>query len=265
MIAKRNVNNLKALHWEDSYKHKSWLPKPCVPQLPHEPICKSFSASLGMFVELFIELKNHKTTVYWQLVNIFQQPPAAEKVQHCTTYSFFLLSSIMDLVTMGTSCRFLKKTGQILFACALCMGGTLFLFHIGRWTTVDARHFILSLSFYGVALTPTIFFSTKVFVTLILSARASCFREDGLWQLDSVCLAETGCGGVLEMTFQTNANMCMEIHNKVLLDHSSILILFMQVLLVERPQRMYMRSLMRLLQRYTSEHSACPLHPSSFL
>ena len=166
-------NNLRALRWEDGYRHKSWLPFPCAPRLPIEPMCKILLASLGMFVELFVDLANNETSFYWRPTNVLRhKSPQVEKAQHATMYSFFILSGIMDLVTMGGCCRFPKKTGQIMFALALWMQGTLFMFHAGGHRMVDARvHFILALAVYGVAIAATvrILYATKTFVNLVLS------------------------------------------------------------------------------------------------
>lgn len=174
-------NDLRALRWEDGYKHKSWLPFPCAPRLPIEPILKVFLAVLGMFVELFVDMANHDTTFYWYVTNVFAQPNDVDKAQHATMYSFFLLSGIIDLVTMGACCRFPKKTGQLVFALALWMEGSLFLFHTGGKGMLEARiHFILSLSVCGIALAATarVFFGTKVFVNLVLSV---CLLFQGTW------------------------------------------------------------------------------------
>ena len=165
-------NDLGSLRWVDGYKHRSWLPLPCAPRVPIEPVCKICIASLGMFVELFVEMANHETTFYWHVTNIFHRPPGVEKAQHATMYSFFILSGIMDLVTMGGCCRFPKKTGQIIFALALWVEGTLFMFHTGGRSMLDSRvHFILALTIYGAALAATarIVHPTKVLVNLVLS------------------------------------------------------------------------------------------------
>lgn len=174
-------NDLRALRWEDGYKHYSWLPFPCAPRVPVEPILKIFLSVVGMIFELLLEKPSHEPTFRWQVTGAFNQPPEVEKAQHATMYSFFILSGVIDLVTMGACCHFPRKTAQLVLALALWVEASLFMFHIGGRPMLDARiHYILALAIYAGALAATarVYFPTKVLVNLALSVS---FIFQGSW------------------------------------------------------------------------------------
>jgi hypothetical protein len=112
-------------------------------------------AGFGMFIELFVDMTKDETQLIWDVVNLSTRPFIVEKPQHATMYSFFILSGVMDLVTMCGHCQLPGhgKTSKILFSLAFWMEGILFYFHTGGRAMLDSRiHLILTLGVFVCAI-----------------------------------------------------------------------------------------------------------------
>lgn len=145
---------------EHELNKRSWLPLPGCPRLALEPFFKVLLPLAGMLGELLVDNVpvnpadastelNETGTVAMRIgfspVDLSISDPdtyPVERVQHGTMYMFFVVSGIIDLLSLVV--RLPKKTGHIFLSLAFGVEGLLFLFHVGGREMLDVRiHTIL--------------------------------------------------------------------------------------------------------------------------
>jgi hypothetical protein len=172
--------------WEHAIDSYSWLPFPCAPRVPVEPVCKIVFTFIGMFIELLLEL-DKQGHFYWFVSDFTTHPVDPEKIQHATMYAFFFLSGIVDLIVMCNGCEIPRKAGKVLFSVAFLAEGSLFLFH-----TSHMQHSLLNLRVHlllgvgglscGIAAALRVFKGRNIFINLFFSLSLSF---EGTWLLQA--------------------------------------------------------------------------------
>lgn len=131
---------------------KSWLPFPCSPlsRVPLEPIIKIVLPFIGILVEAFLTvIKDHqgKPHITGSVYHVYQSDGYLNplgKLQHITMYGAFVLSGIVDILTIFV--KFPHQTSALFLALAFSIEGILFYFHTeGRDTMNVEIHSILTL------------------------------------------------------------------------------------------------------------------------
>jgi len=122
---------------------KSWIPAFFLPRIPLEPFLKISLPVIGIIVEEFFTLKNHR--VSFEVYHIRDADGGLQdigKLYHITLYSGFVLSGIIDLLTMCL--RFPMPTSTIFFGLSFLIEALLFFFHtIGRDDLDTIVHLLL--------------------------------------------------------------------------------------------------------------------------
>lgn len=132
----------------DPLAHKSWIPQPFLKRIPLEPILKVVLPSLGVFVELFINMKfdengkSHLIPWHYRVTFAEGQFGDLNRFYHMCLYSTFAISGIIDLVML---CVKLPRVTSQLFLCfALYSEALLFSFHVhGRNLFNNSVHQLL--------------------------------------------------------------------------------------------------------------------------
>lgn len=95
-----------ALVNEDLHR-KSWLPVFLFPRFPLEPILKIALPAAGIFIEAFLDYRTDEngdnTLIIWRVYRIYDEHGVVwdqGKLNHITMLSTFLLSGIVDLLTL---------------------------------------------------------------------------------------------------------------------------------------------------------------------
>ena len=131
---------------------KSWLPLPCSPfsRVPIEPIIKIVLPFIGILAETFLQVvKDHNGNphIIGRIYHIYQSSgylSQLDKLQHITMYSAFLVSGIVDILTIFI--KFPHQTSALFLALAFLTEGILFYFHAGGRDSVNIQiHFIVTL------------------------------------------------------------------------------------------------------------------------
>ena len=130
---------------DDPLAYKSWIPQPFLGRIPLEPILKVIVPGLGVFVEPFlnvwVDTDGRSHLVLWHYRVSFSNGTFSDldNFYHICIYSSFLLSGIVDLVSI---CGKLPRAVSQLFLCfAFYCETTLFSFHIhGRDQMYSAVH-----------------------------------------------------------------------------------------------------------------------------
>lgn len=127
-----------------NYKHghrlsrKSWIPQPFCQRIPLEPIIKILLPLMGVIVEEFFTYEpvaGNSNGSQTHLV-VFVYTPVKNghftglgKLQHIVMYSVFLMSGVIDLLTLCV--RLPGRTSPLFLTLAFLSEGLLFYFHIG--------------------------------------------------------------------------------------------------------------------------------------
>lgn len=136
---------------------KSWLPQPFLPRIPLEPILKILLPVAGVIVEAFMDVRkvDGHPKIVWNVYKIYTEDGDLAdlgKLQHITMYSAFLLSGIIDVLSLVI--KFPHHTSQIFAAIAFWIEGILFYFHTQCRTELDVQiHFILTTVIFACAIT----------------------------------------------------------------------------------------------------------------
>ena len=142
-----------AVKREYELNKRSWLPLPCLPRFHIEPVVKVLCCIVGLLVELLIGKApdpDHEgqTKFVFMVVTVQGDHMSMAKLQHATMYAFFMISGLIDLLSLLV--RIPKKTGQLFFAIAFFVEGSLFYFHGDQRLLLDVRvHFILIIAIFG--------------------------------------------------------------------------------------------------------------------
>ena len=131
---------------------KSWLPLPCSPlsRIPLEPIIKIVLPFIGILVEAFLSvIKDHqgKPHITGSVYHVYLSDGYLnhlDKLQHITMYGAFVLSGIVDILTILV--KFPHQTSALFLALAFLTEGILFYFHTDGRDAINIQiHFILTL------------------------------------------------------------------------------------------------------------------------
>lgn len=131
---------------------KSWLPIPCstLSRIPLEPIFKVILPFIGVLVEAFLAVdkdSDGKAHIVGSVFHIFREDGhlnSLAKLQHITMYGSFVLSGIVDILTIFV--KFPHQTSPLFLSLAFLVEGILFYFHTGGRNAIDVEiHFILTL------------------------------------------------------------------------------------------------------------------------
>ena len=118
----------------DPLAHRSWIPQPFLKWIPIEPIAKVVLPSLGVFVELFLNVKfdehgkSHLIPWHYRVTFADGQFLDLNRFYHMCLYSTFALSGIIDLVSLCT--KLPRVTSQLYLCFALYCESLLFSFHV---------------------------------------------------------------------------------------------------------------------------------------
>ena len=170
------VSLLKEKRNDSALSFKSWLPLPCCPRVPLEPIFKIILPGIGIFVEGFLAFQNFdgklKLTfsplklVYLETT---QELSGMDRVQHISLYLAFTVSGVVDCISLCF--KMPRATDKIFMTFAFIVEYLLFAFHLhGRNTFNTDVHKLLM---YFVM-------SCIVFSTLRLLASRNLFINAGL-------------------------------------------------------------------------------------
>ena len=132
------------------YKHdhglsrKSYIPLPFCPRIPIEPIIKIILPSIGLVAEFFFDVVDgHLVLTTYSAFSEDGTFGSQGKLHHISMYSAFLLSGVIDLVSLCV--KLPKHTTQLFLSLAFWVEGILFYFHTGGRTDFNvAVHFILT-------------------------------------------------------------------------------------------------------------------------
>ena len=131
---------------------KSWLPLPCSPlsRVPLEPIIKIILPFIGILVEAFLTvIKDHqgRPHITGSVYHVYKSDGYLTdlgKLQHITMYGAFVLSGIVDILTIFV--KFPHQTSPLFLALAFLTEGILFYFHTEGRDAINIQiHFILTL------------------------------------------------------------------------------------------------------------------------
>ena len=136
---------------------KSWLPQPFCTRVPFEPILKLLLPFVGIVAEAFMDV--HKVDghpqIEWKVYRLYNENGNLNdlgKPHHITMYSAFLLSGLIDILSLFI--KFPRHTSQLFAAMAFWVEGILFYFHTECRSELDVQvHFILTTVIFGCAIT----------------------------------------------------------------------------------------------------------------
>ena len=134
---------------------KSWIPFPCCSQVPIEPILKIILALVGIIVEAFFDFVKTNVQGDQRLVAIVYQVYRIDgtlndlaKLHHITMYGGFLLSGIIDIVTIFI--KLPRQTSTIAFSVAFWVEWMLFYSHSDSNDALNkSMHFLLTLVIFS--------------------------------------------------------------------------------------------------------------------
>ena len=110
--------------------HKSFIPFFCAPRWPIEPILKIILPAFAVCASIFFtgDADGHFKPEVWHIYNEHHKFNKMVSLHHMTMYSCFLLSGVIDLLSLCG--RYLKHVPQIFFALAFLVESMVFYFHI---------------------------------------------------------------------------------------------------------------------------------------
>ena len=125
----------RAFYHVQNISKKSYIPICLLPQWPIEPVLKVSFASMGVLVESFLTMVHdadgdgqHIGAIVWSMHNATNGSfvPLA-KLHHITMYSCFVMSGIVDLLSLCI--RYPKHTSKIFLALAFFVEMFVFYYH----------------------------------------------------------------------------------------------------------------------------------------
>ena len=132
-LSSPSPSNVFELKRDYNLSRKSWIPLPLFPDIPLEPVLKIVFGSMGLFVEAFLDYKwenhqRHLVLFIYHIRNNTGELNNLEKLHHITLYSGFLLSGIVDLLSLCV--RFPWQTSMLFLSLSFFIEAILFYFHI---------------------------------------------------------------------------------------------------------------------------------------
>lgn len=128
---------------------KSWIPFPCCPRVPLQPILKIILPLAGIIVESFFDYRNgHLVAVVYRVYWSNGQLNDMGKLHHITMYGAFLLSGIIDIIVLLV--KLPRQTSMIMLSVAFWVEWMLFYSHSGNSDALSLHfHFILTLTIFA--------------------------------------------------------------------------------------------------------------------
>lgn len=134
---------------------KSWIPLPCCTRVPVEPIIKIVLALIGIIVEAFFDIKKtnvkgdlHLVAEVYHVYTSDGKLNDLAKLHHITMYGAFLLSGIIDIVTIFI--KLPRQTSMITFSVAFWVEWMLFYSHSDANDALNKNiHFLLTLVIFS--------------------------------------------------------------------------------------------------------------------
>lgn len=130
---------------DDPLANKSWIPQPFLRRIPLEPIVKVILSGLGAFSELFLNVrfdtdgKSHLVLLPYRVSFSNGTFYDLSRFYHISLYSLFVLSGIVDLVSICD--KLPRAVSQLFFCFAFYCETILFSFHVhGRDPLNSAVH-----------------------------------------------------------------------------------------------------------------------------
>lgn len=109
---------------------KAYIPQPCCPKVPVEPLVKIALCFIGVIAEAFFAVNSKTGQVFAVVYQVHDEKgnfSSQAKLQHITMYLGFALSGIIDIVTLFVKVP--RHTSKLFFAVAFLIEGLLFWFH----------------------------------------------------------------------------------------------------------------------------------------
>ena len=128
---------------------KSWIPLPYCPRIPLEPILKVLLTLVGIIAEAFFDFrtignKQRLITIVYHVVLPNGHLNDLAKLHHITMYGGFLLSGIVDIVSLFV--KLPRQTSQLFLSIAFWTEWMLFYSHSDANDPLNIHtHFILTL------------------------------------------------------------------------------------------------------------------------
>lgn len=119
---------------DNDLSRKGWIPHTFT-RMPIEPLCKIFFPVLGMIVEAFFDYRTEEDGRRHLVMSVYSpwnskgELNDMGRLHHITMYGSFVLSGVMDLVTLCV--RLPRQTSMLFFSLAFTMEGLLFFHHTG--------------------------------------------------------------------------------------------------------------------------------------
>ena len=162
---------------KDPFTRKSWIPQPCYPRIPLEPIIKILLPSLGIFVETFLDMQPDAFGHYRLIVFTYrveydessEQYVNLNRLYHISLYLAFVISGVVDLLSLLLNLP--SRTSQLFLCFALYCQSLLFYMHIGGRRLFNIRVHQLLLVFV---------IATAIFSTLRLFNPRNLLINSGL-------------------------------------------------------------------------------------
>lgn len=135
LTQKYQVKQQKRFFDAENISKRSYIPLCLLPQWPVEPVLKIFFASLGVFVEEFLTMVpnddgigEHVGFKVWSLHNEIDGSFAPQaKLHHITMYSCFMVSGIVDLLSLCI--QYPKHTSKLFLTLAFFVEAFVFYYH----------------------------------------------------------------------------------------------------------------------------------------
>ena len=128
---------------DEVMSRRSWLTQPCCTKVPLEPIIKMLLPCLGVIAETFLNVVDGKVMGVQYSIHVENgEFIGLGRLFHITLYSAFVLSGIVDLLSIIL--KLPKHTSQFFMSFAFFSEAFLFYFHIhGRNTFNITIHLVL--------------------------------------------------------------------------------------------------------------------------
>ncbi len=184
---KRQSSGMSYLKYKRDHdlSRKSWLPQPFWSRVQLEPVIKIILPLIGVVIEAFFDEVtdgNGDTHIGWSVFRLYKDDGNFNnlaKLHHITMYSAFVLSGIVDLLSIFV--RFPKHTSQIFFALAFFSEGILFYFHSEAEYPPSAQvHWVLTVGIFACGLVTflRVFQATNLLINIGV---ASTILFQGTW------------------------------------------------------------------------------------
>ncbi len=186
---------------------KSWIPFPCCPRVPVDPVLKVFLAIIGILVELFLDYKrSHLVTMVYNVILPNGELNDMAKLHHITMYGAFLMSGIVDIVSLFL--KLPRQASQIVYTMAFWVEWMLFYSHTieGDSSMNISFHFLLRMAIFSCVIVSAlrVFYSSHFLVNIGLSF---CIMLQGTWFIQvGVSLYPPSGSNVFLKTASTNAH-----------------------------------------------------------